>query len=83
MSFFEMLLYVGHPLFVPKAVKALKGKKAAAAAAAAAAAETAAAIDAATAAVAAHEQALASVALSRRGFSCGPDCGLKCPVCCV
>jgi hypothetical protein len=81
MSFFEMLLYVGHPLFVPKAVKALKGKKAAAAAAAAAAAETAAAIDAATAAVAAHEQALASVALSRRGFSCGPDFEMSSMLC--
>ena len=82
MSFFEMLLYVGHPLFVPKAVKALKGKKAAAAAAAAEAAETAAAIDEANAAVAAHWQAVAIMGLRQRPL-CGPDCGLKCPVCCV
>ena len=71
-----MLLYVGHPLFVPKAVKALKGKKAAAAAAASAAAAAAAAIEA--------EQALASIRLSQRVLPCGPDCKwVKCPCGCT
>ena len=78
-----MLLYVGHPLFVPKAVKALKNKKAAVAAAAAEEAERLAAIEECNAAVAAHWQAVASMGLARRALSCGPDCGLKCPVCCV
>ena len=68
MSFFEMLLYVGHPLFVPKAVKALKGKKAAVAAAAAAAA-----------AEIEVEQAQASIELSRHWLPCGADCHEKCP----
>ena len=68
MSFFEMLLYVGHPLFVPKAVKALKNKMAAVAAAAAAAA-----------AEIEVEQAQASIELSRHWMPCGEDCGLKCP----